>query len=153
MTYVTTADTTPDCFLCATVAENRDRENLILLRGAHAFAILNLYPYNTAHTLVAPYAHISDYGHLAGAIAADMTTMAQRMVRALTAEYTPEGFNIGMNIGRVAGAGLPSHLHTHIVPRWAGDTNFMPVTGDVKVLPETLDRTWERLRGRLDERE
>ena len=137
------------CFLCAHPREERDADNLIVLRGVHAYIILNRYPYNTAHTLIAPYAHGGDFGQLAPETAAEVMTLTQRVVRALAAEYRPEGFNVGMNLGRVAGAGLPDHLHVHVVPRWGGDTNFMPVVGDTKVLPETLAQTYERLRARL----
>ena len=143
------ADATPGCFLCVKPAEDRDAENLILLRGVHAFVILNLYPYNTAHTLIAPYAHTGDVGRLEAGTAGELTALTQRLVRALLVEYRPDGFNVGMNLGRVAGAGAPDHLHIHIVPRWGGDTNFMPVTADTKVLPETLDRTYDRMHARL----
>ncbi len=147
--YVTAADSTPGCFLCVKQAENRDAENLILLRGVRVFALLNLFPYNTGHVLVAPYAHGGDLGALDAEPAMEMTALTQRLVRALGAEYRPDGFNVGMNLGRVAGAGLPDHLHMHIVPRWGGDTNFMTVTGETKVMPETLDQTYARLAARL----
>jgi ATP adenylyltransferase len=151
MSYVSNVDSAPGCFLCKRPAEGaaRDAENLILLRGVGVFAVLNLYPYNTAHTLIAPYDHHGDFGTLDGATAGELTAMTQRLVRAVRAEYQPDGFNVGMNLGRAAGAGVPEHLHVHIVPRWSGDTNFMPVTAEVKVMPETLDRTYERLHKRL----
>jgi ATP adenylyltransferase len=149
MEFVSKAASVTGCFLCATSAENRDAENLILLRGERVFAVLNLYPYNTAHTMVAPYAHRGDFGALDSATATELTAMTQRIIRLLQEEYRPDGFNVGMNLGRAAGAGVPDHLHIHIVPRWAGDTNFMPVTGGTKVLPETLDRTYTRLHARL----
>lgn len=149
MQYVTTADRTPGCFLCVTAAEDRDAENLIVARGERAFVILNRYPYNTAHTLIAPYAHHGDLATLDPATASEMMALTQRLVDALKREYDPDGFNIGLNLGRIAGAGLPDHLHTHVVPRWAGDTNFMTTTGDVKVMPETLDQTYERVRRAL----
>ncbi len=147
--YVTAADSTPGCFLCAKQAERRDADNLILLRGARAFVLLNLFPYNTAHMLVAPYAHGGDLGSLDPDTASELMALTQRMVRVAAAEYRPDGFNAGMNLGRVAGAGLPDHLHLHIVPRWGGDTNFMTVTGETKVMPETLDQTYARLAARL----
>ena len=143
--YVTTADTTPGCFLCVKHAEDRDAENLILYRGARVYALLNLFPYNTAHTLVAPYAHGGDLGVLPAETAAELTALTQRLVRAIQDEYRPEGFNIGMNLGRVAGAGVADHLHLHVVPRWNGDTNFMPVLADVKVMPEHLLETRRKL--------
>lgn len=151
MSYVTGADSAAGCFLCDRPAEGpeRDTDNLILVRGVRVFALLNLYPYNTAHTLIAPYTHHGDFGTLDGETAAELMTLTQRLVRVLHAEYRPDGFNIGMNLGRAAGAGVPDHLHLHIVPRWGGDTNFMPVTAGVKVIPEALDHTYARLRARL----
>ena len=142
----------PGCFLCNKPKEDNDTENLLLYRGERAYALLNLYPYNTAHTLVAPYTHGGDYGELDPATAAEIAAIAQRVVRAVQAEYRPEGFNTGMNLGRVAGAGMPDHLHLHIVPRWGGDTNFMPLVGGTKVMPETLDQTYTRVRSALDAR-
>lgn len=147
--YVTAADSTPGCFLCVKQAEDRDAENLILLRGARNYVLLNLFPYNTAHMLVAPYAHGGDLAALDPETAAELMALTQRMVRVAAAEYQPDGFNAGMNLGRVAGAGLPDHLHLHIVPRWGGDTNFMTVTGETKVMPETLEQTYARLSARL----
>jgi ATP adenylyltransferase len=147
--YVSNADGETGCFLCDRPRENRDEDNLILLRGEHAFAILNLYPYNTAHTLIAPYAHIADYGALESATANEITAIAQRLVRIIGDEYRPEGFNLGMNVGKVAGAGLPGHVHQHVVPRWGGDTNYMTVTAGTKVMPESLEQTYARLYGRL----
>ena len=146
---MSTADSGAGCFLCARPSEDRDEENLILYRGPRAFLILNLFPYNTAHTLIAPYAHLGDYGALDADTAVELTTLTQRLVRVLSDEYRPDGFNVGMNLGRPAGAGVPDHLHVHVVPRWGGDTNFMAVTADTKVLPESLDQTYARLRPRL----
>jgi ATP adenylyltransferase len=140
------------CIFCekARLPVERDRESLVVLRGERNFVILNLYPYNSAHLMVVPYSHTADLPGLDGETAGEMMALAQRMVRAIGEEYGPEGFNLGMNLGRVAGAGVADHLHLHVVPRWAGDTNFMPVVGSTKVMPELLERTWERLRGRLD---
>lgn len=149
MQYVSGLGAESGCFLCNAAREDRDAENFVLLRGEQVFALLNLFPYNTAHTLVAPYEHTGDFGALDPATAAELTAMTQRMTRAIGAEYTPDGFNLGLNVGRAAGAGLPGHLHVHVVPRWAGDTNFMTVAGDTKVLPETLDETYARLERRL----
>ncbi len=145
MQYVGAADPT-GCVLCDKLAEDRDAANLILHRGARAFAILNLYPYNSGHVMVAPYLHTADMAALPSDVSADLWGIAQRTVAALTAEYRPHGYNVGMNLGRVSGAGIPDHLHLHIVPRWNGDTNFMPILGNTKVLPEALDQTYERLR-------
>jgi len=139
------------CVFCDRIRqpESHDRGNLILLRAEHNFVIMNLYPYNTAHLMVVPYAHTADFVGLAPDTLAEMGVLAQRMVGVIGAEYHPEGFNLGMNLGRVAGAGVADHLHLHIVPRWAGDTNFMPIVGATKVMPELLETTYDRLRARL----
>jgi len=140
------ADPRPEgCFLCQKPAEGRDPENLILCRGELAFALMNLYPYNSGHLLVAPYKHTGNFAELAPKVAGEMIALSQRCVRVLINVYHPEGFNVGMNLGGVAGAGEPDHLHVHVVPRWAGDTNFMPVLSETKVLPESLDQTYARL--------
>jgi ATP adenylyltransferase len=138
-----TAETT--CFLCAAPAANDDRANLIVLRSDAAFVLLNLYPYNSGHLLIAPYIHTGDLASLDASIAEQLMTVTQRCVSVLQQAYRPEGFNIGMNLGKPAGAGVPDHLHIHVVPRWTGDTNFMPIVAETKVLPETLDQTYARL--------
>jgi ATP adenylyltransferase len=137
----------PACFLCAKPAEGpeRDRANLILYRGQRAYVLMNLYPYNSGHLMVAPYAHGGDLPALPDATADELFALTRRAVAVLQAEYRPEGFNVGMNLGLPAGAGVPDHLHVHVVPRWNGDTNFMPVLGDTKVLPESLEQTYDRL--------
>jgi ATP adenylyltransferase len=136
------------CLLCVLPAEDpsRDAENLLLHRGERAFVLLNLYPYNTAHLMVAPYRHTGDLATLPSEDGGELLALAQRAVTAIGGEYRPDGFNLGMNLGRVAGAGLPDHLHLHIVPRWSGDTNFMPLTAETKVLPESLQQTYARLK-------
>ena len=134
-----------DCFLCGKFSEIRDRDNFILYRGEVVSALLNLYPYNSGHVLVAPYAHIGDLGELDSEVSVAMWKLTSRIVQALKEEYHPDGFNVGLNLGRSAGAGLPEHIHIHIVPRWDGDTNYMSVINDTKVLPETLDTTYQRL--------
>src|SRR5437762_1635284 len=137
----------PACFLCdiASADPARDREHLLIHRGERAIALLNRYPYNNGHLLIAPREHTGDYARLEPTAASALTALTQRAVAALERAYRPDAFNVGMNLGRAAGAGLPDHLHVHVVPRWAGDTNFMPVVGNTKVLPETLDQTYERL--------
>jgi len=148
MSYIG-AERPAGCVFCAKVAEQRDEENLVLYRGNLAFVLLNLYPYNSGHTMVVPYRHTGDFAGLPADVSADVIALTQRTVRALQAEYNPDGFNIGLNLGQIAGGSISDHLHIHIVPRWGGDTNFMPVTADTKVLPETLDQTYRRLRPRL----
>lgn len=144
--YVADANRPPGCFLCQKPLEQRDDENLILYRGALAYAVMNIYPYNSGHLLVAPYQHISDLGAADPAIATELMALVQRCLRAISAAYRPEGFNTGMNLGSAAGAGEPGHLHMHVVPRWVGDTSFMPVLADTKTLPETLQKTYAKLK-------
>jgi ATP adenylyltransferase len=141
------------CIFCRFPAQApaRDRANLLLLRGEQCFVILNRYPYNSAHLMIVPYRHLHDVTRLSGEESAEMMALLQRMVSLLDAEYHPQGFNAGMNLGAAAGAGIADHLHMHVVPRWAGDTNFMPVVGQTKVLPEALDQTYDRLKARLEQ--
>lgn len=137
------------CVFCNALEGHDDRATYLLERSDHAFLILNAFPYASGHLMAVVNRHV---GRLVDADVvglADMMRLVQRAVRALTLEYGAEGFNIGLNQGRVAGAGIEDHLHVHVVPRWGGDSNFMSVLGDTRVLPEALDTTWERLRGRL----
>ena len=138
-----------ECIFCQKPGEGRDGENLILHRDAEAYVLLNLYPYNAGHLMVAPFRHTGDLVALTESEVGALWALVRRAVAALSAEYRPDGYNLGMNLGHVAGAGVPDHLHVHVVPRWAGDTNFMPLTADTKVLPETLDQTYRRLRPHL----
>jgi ATP adenylyltransferase len=145
------AEERPACFLCAypVAAAERDREHLVLHRGARAYVLMNLYPYNPGHLMVAPYVHGGDLPELAAADASELFALVQRAMRVVRDVYRPDGFNVGMNLGQSAGAGVPDHLHVHVVPRWHGDTNFMPVVGATKVLPESLEQTYDRLRARF----
>ena len=149
--YVTGAPTPSagNCFLCANPRRNKDKETFILHRGRRGYILLNLYPYNSGHLMAAPYDHIGDLVRLDSETAQELWDLARLGVRALAEEYRAEGFNIGMNLGKAAGAGEPGHLHIHVVPRWSGDTNYMPVTAGAKVLPETLDQTYRRLKPRF----
>lgn len=133
----------------ALVAENNDEANLILLRGEQCFVIMNLFPYNTGHLMIVPYRKVADPADLSPAEWQEMTALLARMTTLLRQVLRADGFNIGMNVGAAAGAGIPDHLHLHIVPRWIGDTNFMPVLGATKVLPELLPETYARLRQAL----
>ena len=141
-------DTGSGCFLCdyPRRGPEHDAETLLLFRGEHAFVVMNLYPYNSGHLLVAPYEHTGNLEELSSEVATEMMAITQRTIAALKAVYRPDAFNVGMNLGKSAGAGIPDHLHTHLVPRWDGDTNFMPILGETKVLPETLEQTYARLR-------
>ena len=137
-----------DCFLCEKAAADpaNDRENLVVYRADLAYVLLNLYPYNSGHLMIAPYVHEGDLTRLDGNVAASLMALSQKSVAALESAYHPQGFNLGMNLGRAAGAGVPDHLHVHVVPRWIGDANFMPVVGETKVLPESLEQTYDRIR-------
>ncbi|NLP10282.1 HIT domain-containing protein [bacterium] len=137
------------CIFCDKPQQNRDRENLILHRGAGCFVIMNFYPYNNGHLMVVPYRHLSDLAALTAAEQSEMMTLLARCTTVLTQQMKPHGFNIGMNLGRTAGAGIDDHLHFHIVPRWNGDTNFMPVTGHTKVLSQGLLESWDLLKPRF----
>ncbi len=138
-----------DCIFCYKPKENKDRENLLLLRGEKNLVMLNKYPYNPGHLMVAPYKHVSSLDALDDEEMQEHFRLVSRCVEMLRAEMNPEGFNIGINLGKVAGAGIEEHIHTHIVPRWNGDTNFMPVFSDIRVVPEALEATYDKLIGKL----
>lgn len=139
------------CILCRKPRERNDRVNLIIMRGDTCFVMLNAYPYNNGHLMVAPYRHVGDPRKLSARESSELMRLSIMSVDLLNRALNPSGFNIGMNIGRVAGAGIADHLHMHIVPRWTGDTNYMPVIADTKVLPEYLDNTYSRLMEHLSE--
>ncbi|MBB6121505.1 HIT family protein [Nocardiopsis algeriensis] len=133
-----------DCPFCRAPGLE-DPEGLVVVRGESAFVLLNLYPYNSGHLLVCPYRHVSSYTDLDATETAEVAALTQAAIRALAAAYGPQGFNVGMNLGDAAGAGIAAHLHQHVVPRWGGDANFMPVIGRTKVLPELLEQTRARV--------
>lgn len=135
-----------DCFLCEADSAGKDRERLVLHREADSFAMMNLYPYNNGHLLIAPHRHVGDLDDLSMEELSSLFVLVRKANGWLRKAYNPDGFNIGINIGRVAGAGLPGHLHVHIVPRWNGDVNFMPVLGFTKVVSEGLQSSWDTLR-------
>lgn len=139
----------PDCFLCSAAVDCENADRLVVHRTEHSQAVLNRFPYNNGHLLVAPLLHRGRLDQLTPQEHADLAQEVTRMVGLLEAVMQPEGFNVGLNLGRVAGAGLPGHLHWHIVPRWNGDTNFMPVTAAVNVIPQSLEALWEALRSEL----
>ena len=138
------------CFFCRKPQEADDASNHLLIRDRTCFALLNTYPYNAGHLMVAPYKHTGTLDDLAAAELADLMLLTRRCQQLLTRTLKPEGFNVGINFGRVAGAGVEDHLHIHIVPRWNGDTNFMPVLGDVRVIPQALDELYSLLRQQLE---
>jgi ATP adenylyltransferase len=146
MTYIRDAAEPAGCLFCRVAKGRADARDLVLARRPHAVLLLNRYPYNTAHLMVAVKRHAARFTDLTAPERDDLHELTALAERALAAEYRPHGVNYGLNVGRVAGAGFPGHLHLHLVPRWDGDTNFMPVVGGTKVLPESLARTWKRLR-------
>ena len=137
------------CILCDKPAENKDAQNYVLYRGDKNFIILNSYPYNPGHLLVAPYRHAANLEELTEEERNEHFEMVSRSIRVLREAFDPGGFNIGANMGKVAGAGIEDHFHSHIVPRWQGDTNVMPVLADVRVLPQALAETYEMLKGKF----
>jgi ATP adenylyltransferase len=140
----------PGCIFCTQPAANRDEEYHILYRGEHCYMMLNKYPYNNGHLMVVPFRHIGELEKLDPATLADLMRQSQLALRALRLAMNPDGFNMGFNQGKVAGAGFAEHIHFHIVPRWNGDTNFMPVIADVKVMPELLDTVYRKLKEALE---
>ena len=137
----------PECFLCQDAVEGNDRQQLVVDRGEHTFTVLNRYPYNNGHLLVAPKRHVARLDELDDDVQFELTTAIAQMVGRLEKVLRPEGFNIGLNLGSAGGAGLPGHLHWHIVPRWGGDSNFMPTVAGVNIIPQSLESLWEALTG------
>ncbi len=135
----------PACVFCDLPKRQDDEHTYILYRGARAFVIMNLYPYNNGHLMVVPYAHVDSITHLDEATLTEMMVLMQRAQAVVGEAMRPQGFNIGVNQGRAAGAGIADHVHMHLVPRWVGDTNFMQVLGDVRVMPQHLDETYALL--------
>lgn len=134
------------CIFCDKPREARDAENLIVQRGQMAYVLLNLYPYNNGHFMVVPYAHVPSPEQLEAATLTEMMVLMNQGLTALRTLYNPHAFNVGMNIGAAAGAGIAAHAHLHVVPRWAADTNFMTVTSETRVIPEDLKVTWQRMK-------
>jgi ATP adenylyltransferase len=142
--YVAGADEQDGCVFCRAAAGD-DETGFVIGRGEHVFALLNRYPYASGHLMVAPYRHEGEFGELSSEEALELHRLAATAIGALADAMRPQGFNLGWNLGRIAGAGVVDHVHLHVVPRWAGDTNFMPVLADVKVLPEALEDTRRKL--------
>jgi len=133
------------CVFCTKPEQTNDKENLLLFRGRKSFVLMNLFPYNNGHLMIIPYKHTSDILDIDKETSGEMWELLSQSKRVLTTVMNPEGFNIGMNIGRSAGAGIDQHIHMHIVPRWNGDTNFMPVVGETKVISQALSETYDVL--------
>jgi ATP adenylyltransferase len=147
--YITTATKIAGCVFCDLPKEGDDAKVGIVHRGQHCFVILNTYPYTSGHVMVVPFAHLDDLQKLPEAAANEMIAFAKKMEGVLRQLYSPDGINVGMNIGRAAGAGVAGHIHMHILPRWVGDTNFMTTTGESRVLPESLEMTYQRIKGAM----
>jgi ATP adenylyltransferase len=150
MDYIRVAKDRPgSCIFCELPARGDDVAALVLTRADHAFLMMNSFPYNPGHLMAAPFRHIGAFEELTDDEIVDLGRLLQAGIRALRREMEPDGYNVGMNLGRVAGAGFPDHLHWHVVPRWDGDTNFMPVVGETRVVPELVEQTYRRLAPRF----
>jgi ATP adenylyltransferase len=147
--YVAEAGKSPGCAFCDAPAANRDEQTLIVLRGQKNYVILNRYPYTTGHIMIVPYEHTADFAGLDRETTSEIMQLSQRLQAALEQIYHPDGYNLGMNLGRWAGAGIADHLHLHLLPRWAGDTNFMTTVGETRLEPEDLATTYAKLRRSL----
>lgn len=142
-------DVEQGCIFCPKPDGDDDEAKLIVHRGERCFVILNLYPYTNGHLMIAPFEHVSAIQDLPPETTAEMMALAQRAIQVLEAKYEPHGFNVGFNQGRVAGAGVEHHIHMHVVPRWGGDTNFMPVLADTRVMPQSLEESYAALANRF----
>jgi ATP adenylyltransferase len=149
MQYIESAKASEEperCIFCEKPAEGNDEATYVLARAGRAFAILNAFPYNPGHLMVAPFRHEGDFVALEADEVGDCDVLLQRSIKAMRQSLNPDGFNVGMNLGRVAGAGIPGHVHWHVVPRWNGDTNYMSIVGETRVLPELLAETYSKLK-------
>lgn len=146
MMYIGDDEKQTGCIFCEFPREMNDEKRLILHRSNHCFVILNAFPYNSGHLMVAPYRHVANYDELTSEEFMDLHDLASRCIRMMRKTFEPQGFNLGINMGKVAGAGFDEHVHLHIVPRWNGDTNFMPVISDMRVVPEALHATYLKYR-------
>jgi ATP adenylyltransferase len=143
--YVSSTQKSGECVFCEAAKEKDDAKAKVVFRGSSCFVILNTYPYTPGHAMIVPYAHLDELRKLPPEAANEMMSLAQRMETVLRDLYHPDGVNLGMNIGKAAGAGIAGHIHMHVLPRWVADANFMSVVSETRVLPETLDVTWERM--------
>ena len=152
MAYISNSATpgSDECVLCMRGREMPAADNLVLYRGTNCYVLMNLYPYNTGHLMIVPYQHTADLVKMDAVVANELFDLTRKSVAVLTSAMRPHGFNIGMNLGSTAGAGIDEHIHMHIVPRWNGDANFMPIVGGTKLIPEALDQTYAKLRPQFD---
>ena len=143
--YILEGEVEEGCIFCTKPKDDKDRDNLILFRSKHAFTIMNLFPYNNAHLMVVPYQHARDLNGLEDDVLSELINLTKKSQNILKQVFAAQGFNIGINVGKVAGAGIDEHMHIHIVPRWAGDSNFMPVLADTKVIPQHIWAAYDLL--------
>ncbi len=148
--YVTAAEKTSGCIFCDLPKTGDDAKARIVHRGQSCYIVLNTYPYTPGHVMIVPFAHLDELQKLPAATAHEMMDLGQRMERVLRQLYKPDGVNLGMNIGKAAGAGVAGHVHMHVLPRWVADANFVSVVGETRILPETLEITYERIKGALE---
>lgn len=142
----------PGCILCDKPKEKKDRLNLILHRGEHGFVMMNLYPYNNGHLMISPYRHVNTLEDLSDEVLSNLMQLIKKSIGALRKSFHPEGNNVGLNLGKAAGAGIDDHLHFHVVPRWGGDTNFMTVVPEIRVIPEDIASTYRQLKPHFKQR-
>ncbi|MDP9161093.1 MAG: HIT domain-containing protein [Acidobacteriota bacterium] len=147
--YISTAEKTSDCIFCELLKLNNDVEARIVLRAQHCFVVLNTYPYTSGHIMIVPYAHLDQLLKLPAVAAHEMMDLSKKLEEVLREVYKPDGINLGMNIGKAAGAGVAGHIHMHVLPRWIADANFMSVVGESRVLPETLETTYQKIKTKL----
>jgi len=147
--YVSGTAQSAGCVFCEAPKENDDEKARIVYRGQHCYIILNAFPYTPGHAMIVPYTHLDELRKLPGEAASEMIALTQKMESVLRDLYHPDGVNLGMNIGKAAGAGIAGHIHMHVLPRWVADANFISVVGETRVLPETLEVTWGRMRKAL----
>jgi ATP adenylyltransferase len=147
--YVSSSQRSGGCIFCDAPKENDDAKTLIVDRGQHCYVILNAFPYTPGHVMVVPFAHVDELQKLPTEAAHEMISLSQRMETLLRELYKPDGINLGMNIGKAAGAGIAGHIHMHVLPRWVADSNFVSVIGETRILPELLEETWNRMRAAL----
>lgn len=144
--YITSADQATGCLFCELLASHDDAAAHIVHRGEHCFVVLNAFPYTSGHVMIAPYQHVAELAQLPPAAAGEMMALTQRLETVLRALYRPDGINLGMNLGKAAGAGVAGHLHMHVLPRWVADASFMTTVGETRLLPEALETTYRRMK-------
>jgi ATP adenylyltransferase len=145
-TYMKAKQDLSRCIFCAALASDRDEENLVVYRGQHSFIILNRYPYTSGHLMIAPHAHVSRLNDASIDALTEITLLTQRAEEVIGEAYHPDGMNLGMNLGRAAGAGIAEHIHMHMLPRWSGDANFMTSVAGTRIIPESLEETYSKIK-------